>query len=298
MDKLNSIIETLSNAFDDPEDFREAFDSAIARRVQQHRVAEEAARERIIENTRVYLLGGNHIRLRRSEEIWTAEHFDLDVSAQGNSVEKALKAIFDASVKYVASLWKLEREKLSADEQYHYDFVTAYGGPKAWDGRFRVALFAKCDQLAQSVTPETEGQKPVPTGVVYHLKSLFQQFKSSLVPPETVLQAKTFDVDGLRAFYNEKFILLNLAQVHVTIVPDNDQIILHFMDDTDLNGLDITIYRLSYGSQKDGAGGSITRKIQGKDVRFSLSALGLTIENLDQVAFRVKIGNRYVSGRL
>lgn len=184
MNQLNALIETLSNASDNPGDFREAFERAVARRVHQHRAA------------------------------------------------------------------------------------------------------------------QAEGRKPTLMGVVHSLNSLFQEFKNSRRSTELALQAKTFDVDQLRAFYNDHLIPLTVARVHVTILPDDDQVILHFINDVKVNGLEVAIYRLSDARQKGEAGPSVTRTIRGNDVRFALNQLGLTVSELDQVAFRLKIGEQSVEGRL
>jgi hypothetical protein len=130
------------------------------------------------------------------------------------------------------------------------------------------------------------------------LKSPFEKFKIEHRPLEPTFSTKTFDVDSLRTFYNENLIPLTLAQVHVTILPDNDQIILHFVDDGALDGLDVTLYQLSDANNESEAKQTITRKIRGNDVRFALSALGLTIYDLDMVAFKVKIEDGHIEGRL
>jgi hypothetical protein len=66
----------------------------------------------------------------------------------------------------------------------------------------------------------------------------------------------------------------------------------------DVDGLNVNIYRLSDDAQECEAEGAISCKIQGNDVRFALSRLGLTIYDLDKVAFQVKVGDSYIEGRL
>jgi len=122
------------------------------------------------------------------------------------------------------------------------------------------------------------------------LTSPFEEFLKSL-KIEPALAAKTIDVDPLREHYNENLINLTLAQVHVTIETDNDHIILCFIGEANLNGVQVIISRLDNEQ-------STACKIEGNDVRFALSALGLTIGELNQDAFRLKIRNQQVEGRL
>jgi hypothetical protein len=292
VNKLNDLIERISYAADNPDEFRAAFENAVEKRVLKRHAEREEKRKELEESIRVYLLDGNHIRLRKDGEIWIAEHFNLGISAQGNSIVKALKAIYHSSVRYASALFQLGPEALAKDRLHHYDFIAAYGSATKWEQRFQTALSAKLDELSKSHIPEMNGDESVPMRV----KSLCEEFQNWIRTPELVFNTETFDVDSLREFYNKNLIPLNLAQVHVTVLPDNDGVILHFIDE--LNGLDVTIYRLSQAAQEGENERSITRKIQGNDIRFALSALGLKIYNLDQVAFRVKIGDRYVEGRL
>lgn len=313
MNKITLLIEELSNASDNPEAFQAAFEGAVARRENKRRAARAEARQRIGKQIRVYLLNGNSIHLRWHKDIWIAEHFELEVFAVGASVVEALEAVFDASITYVASLFEQDRKALAVERQRHAAFIATYSGPKEWQRRFQAALSVKLEQLNQAhrqeqvesgsnlgqprETPRIEA-KPKQAGstAVQWLESLFERFKNGWLSPEVALQAKKLDVDRLREFYNENLIPLTLAQVHVTVLPDNDGIILHFING--LNGLEVTIYRLPENALESADGRSITRKIRGNDVRFSLSALGLTIYELDQVAFRIAIGDKYVQGRL
>jgi hypothetical protein len=309
VEKLNNLIKIFSEASDNPEEFKSAFENAIDRRVLKRRAALEEKRKLLFENIRVYILDGNEIHLRkacpersetplRNGEIWIAEHFNIDVSAQGDSIVNALEALFDSSVRYATALWELGREALAEDRLHHYDFIKSCGNAPKWEKLFKKALSDKLGELAQSALPETKRQAPVTTRVSHHIESLFLTFINTPPLLEPVFNTKTFDVNQLREFYNENFIPLNLGQVHVTILPDNDQIILHFIDSVQLDGLDVTIYRLSDATQESKAKQAITRQIRGNDVRFALSSLGLTIYDLDKVAFQLKVEDGYVEGRL
>ncbi|MBC8232925.1 hypothetical protein H8E77_25565 [bacterium] len=307
MNKLNNIVEILSDAFDQKEYFQVGFEKAVDRRILKRREAREEKRKELEERIRVYLLDGNDIRLRktcpewsetplRDGDIWIAKHLALSVLAQGDSIVNALKAVFNSSVRYATALWELGREALAEERLQHYDFIAAYGNAQKWEQRFKEALSAKLEELEAFDYPETKEHEPMTTRAIHFIESPFLKFKNLILPLEPAFNTKTFDVDSLREFYNDNLIPLTLAQVHVTVLPDNDGVILHFIDE--LDGLDATIYRLSEAIQPGEDGREITRQIRGNDVRFALSELGLTINELHQVAFRVTIGDRYVEGRL
>jgi hypothetical protein len=131
------------------------------------------------------------------------------------------------------------------------------------------------------------------------LKSLFEAFINSLQPQpqEFALAARgfraegPFDVDALREYYDENLIDLDGVQVHVTIETDNDHIVLHIVGDVDFSGAPAAVYRLD-------AEPRITARVEGNDIRFRLSELGLKIGELDRVGVGVELEDGRLDGRL
>lgn len=294
--RLNNLIVALSDVADDPEQFQASFEAAFAERVKQRRAAREEARKRAEKRIRVYLLDGNDIRLRQKGERWIAEHFDLDVSTQGDSAMEALADLLSLSIEHVASLFKLGQDAL--DIVPHYDFIKRYGGAEEWEERFRKAVNDKLSEQVCDAPQEQDNQKKTAPSVMQAFDSIFERFINSLTPSEFSLAAQELDwVDRLRKEYNENLIPLVLTRVHVTIKSDADGIILRFIGDMELNGLAVVIYRLDNGEKEAEKSRLITRTIKGNEVSFTLSDLELTIQELNRVTFRVNIGEGQIEGR-
>ena len=147
--------------------------------------------------------------------------------------------------------------------------------------------------------PSEPLRKKVIGGEAQQLESPFQQFLHSQTPDastELALAAETFDIDALRAYYNENLIPVDLVQIHVTIAADANEIILHFLGSVDLNGKTVEIYsRTPSGDTLDT---TVTRTIKGNEVGFTLGELGLTVRQLDRVGFRLEVENQWIDGRL